>query len=415
GPNGNTDYIRDEQGNVVKSHLNERLLQEIAGATEGGFYLPLRGAKTIDTLYTEGLAKLPKSEHQEKLVKQYHERFHWPLLAAILLLLAEMIVPERPRQPRTRSKPSAPAQPALQHPALPLLLLLALPASLRGSPSSALRDYKAGQYEQALGEYEKLLQKKSDDPRLHFNAGAAAYRHRQFEAAAKHFNDALASPNLKLQEQAYYNRGNALYWLGESAADPAKRSESWEKALKDFESTLKLNQQDPDAKFNHEFVKKRLEELKQQQQQQSQQNKSDQQKNQDQQQQQQNQQNDQSKQDQNQQQQQQPAQQNQSQQKQNSSQQQDQQRQQNQPQQAGDPAKGQKDKPQQPQSAQAAKPSEQKEKPGAQDEAAAAEAAGEMTPEQAQQLLDAQKGEEKLLPPQVQGKPVDRRQALKDW
>ena len=51
---GGSDYVRDEQGNVVKSHLNERLLQQIAGATEGGFYLPLRGAKVIDTLYDAG-------------------------------------------------------------------------------------------------------------------------------------------------------------------------------------------------------------------------------------------------------------------------------------------------------------------------------------------------------------------------
>src|SRR5208337_1941865 len=60
-PQGKTDYVRDEQGNVVKSHLNERMLQQIASATEGGFYLPLRGAKAIDTLYDQGLAKLPKS------------------------------------------------------------------------------------------------------------------------------------------------------------------------------------------------------------------------------------------------------------------------------------------------------------------------------------------------------------------
>ena len=30
---GRTDYVRDENGNVVKSHLNEELLREIAGAT----------------------------------------------------------------------------------------------------------------------------------------------------------------------------------------------------------------------------------------------------------------------------------------------------------------------------------------------------------------------------------------------
>src|SRR5205823_6453525 len=86
---GRTDYIRDEQGNVVKSHLNETLLQQIAGVAQG-FYLPLRGAKTIDTLYQKGLSPLPKSESQEKLIKQYHERFHWPSALAIVLLLVEM-------------------------------------------------------------------------------------------------------------------------------------------------------------------------------------------------------------------------------------------------------------------------------------------------------------------------------------
>ncbi|HYV31321.1 MAG TPA: VWA domain-containing protein, partial [Candidatus Binatia bacterium] len=68
---GRTDYVRDEQGNVVKSHLNEALLQDIARTSAKGFYLPLRGAKTMDVLYAQGLAPLPKSESEAKLVKRY--------------------------------------------------------------------------------------------------------------------------------------------------------------------------------------------------------------------------------------------------------------------------------------------------------------------------------------------------------
>ena len=109
-PQGGSDYVRDEQGNVVKSHLNEKLLQQIAGATEGGFYLPLRGAKAIDTLYDEGLAKLPKSQHQEKFVRRYHERYHWFLAVAIVLLLAEMLFPERKREPRAKPATPPPAE-----------------------------------------------------------------------------------------------------------------------------------------------------------------------------------------------------------------------------------------------------------------------------------------------------------------
>jgi Ca-activated chloride channel family protein len=104
---GRTDYVRDEQGNVVKSHLNDELLRQIAEATKGGFYLPLRGANTIDTLYEQALSKLPKSEHEEKLIKQYHERYQWPLAAAVLLLVAEMFFPERKREVRTRRETPA--------------------------------------------------------------------------------------------------------------------------------------------------------------------------------------------------------------------------------------------------------------------------------------------------------------------
>ena len=409
---GQDDYVRDEQGNVVKSHLDERLLQEIAGATDGGFYLQLRGAKTMDTLYGEGLAKLPKSEQQQMLIKRYQEKFQWPLGLAILLLLAEIFLPERGRE----SKPSAKQQPAAKRalqPVAALVLVLALPVMARASPSSALRDYKAGNYGQALKEYEQLLQRKTDDPRLHFNAGTAAYRNNQFDEAAKQFDEAVATPDLKLQQLSFYNRGNAEYWMGEKNPDPTKRTDSWEKSLKDYELSMKLNPQDADARFNHDFVKKRLEELKQQQQQQNQSNqdKSDQQQQDQKQPQQQNQQN-QSKQDQ--QQQQQQAQQNKSDQKQNASQNQQQSQQAKQDQQQQQAARQAQDQDQKKNQQQAGQASAQpKEKSDDKDQQAAA--AGQMTPEQARQLLDAQKEDEKMLTPRPEGKPGNISKPFKDW
>ena len=469
---GGSDYIRDEQGNVVKSHLNETLLQEIAGATEKGFYLPLRGAGTIDTLFQKGLGPLPKSESNQTRVKKPFERFQWPLGLAIALLAVEMVWPERKREPKLPAPPSNPngrkerrglrqtrsqerskeletttarnserqragepgseektrtdadRRSALQqtpdssgrYRAVGVsLLLLAGASTAFCSPSSALREYKAGQYDEALKDYEQLLQRRGDDPRLRFNTGAAAYRSRQFDEAAKQFTESLnASRDLNLQSLAYYNRGNSLYWLGEQNPDSAKRSESWEKALKDFESSLKLNPQDADAKFNQEFDKRKLEELKQQQQQQqkNQQNKSDQQKNQDkqQQQQQQQQQSDQNKQDQSQQQQ---ADQKQSEQKQDASQQQ-QQKQEDQRQQQAAQSQEQKDK-QQEQQQQAGQAGQKGDKSDEQNMEEAAAKAGQMTPEQARQLLDAQKGDEQVLQLKPEGKPVDRSKPVRDW
>jgi Ca-activated chloride channel family protein len=263
---GRTDYIRDDQGNVVKSHLNEDLLRQIAGATSRGFYLRLVGAKTIDTLYSEGLAPLPKSESSDKLVRRYREKYHWPLAAAILLLIIEQILPESRYETRRRPGPApVSAKPALTSAAVGLFLV-ALPLSLCASPASAYRAYEKGNYDDSLKEYDRLLTTKKDDPRLHYNAGAAAYRSRKFDEAAKQFEEALNSPDPKLLEQAYYNRGNSRFFIGDAESDPQKKQKAWEDSIQDFDLALKLNALDADAKFNRDFVKKKLEELKQQQQ-----------------------------------------------------------------------------------------------------------------------------------------------------
>ena len=91
---GAKSFIKDEDGNVVKSHLNEPLLREIASST-GGFYLPLIGADPMSVLYDKGLAPLPKSESATKLTRLPKERYHWPLSLAVVCLLVEFLLPDR--------------------------------------------------------------------------------------------------------------------------------------------------------------------------------------------------------------------------------------------------------------------------------------------------------------------------------
>jgi len=272
---GRTDYIRDDQGNVVKSRLNESLLQQIAGATEGGFYLPLRGAKAIDTLYEKGLAPLPKSEGQEKLVKRFFERYHWPLAVAIVLLLVEMLMPERRREriradvrPHSGSLPKEreSRSPVTRETATIALMvgLLALPLGVAASPSNALRAYNTGKFAEAQKEFEQLAgQDKKGDLRLQFNAGAAAYRATNYDAAIRLFTAVLAGRDVKLQQAAYFNLGNTRYRLGEKAADLDALQQMWETAIKDYENAVTLDKTDQDAAFNLAFVKQSVEQIKQ--------------------------------------------------------------------------------------------------------------------------------------------------------
>jgi len=251
--NGGSDYIRDEKGQVVKTKLNESLLQQIASAT-GGFYLPLRGADTINTLYERGLAPLPKSEGAEKLVRRYHEQFQWPLALALSLLFVEFILPERSL--RTAAKSTVVANTSI------LLAVLLISFSANASPASALREYKAGNYTNALTEFSKLAEVQTNDLRLVFNAGDAAYRATNFDLAQKLFQQVTLSPDLKLQQQAFYNLGNVQFQVAKQAQDLDGLEQGFDAAAKIYSRAVLLNTNDADAIFNYRFAQGAAEQVR---------------------------------------------------------------------------------------------------------------------------------------------------------
>jgi Ca-activated chloride channel family protein len=256
--NGNSDYVRDEQGNVVKSHLNEPLLQQIARTT-GGFYLPLRGADTMDVVYDRGLGLLPKSEGTEKLIRRYHQQYRWPLAIATLLLLAEMLLPERKRE---KTPAPAPKTNAARITAL-IATFFVLSNVASASPSGALHDYNAGNYTNALQEFTRLANVRTNDLRLVFDAGDAAYRATNFDLAQALFEQTTFSPDLTLQEKAYYNLGNSQFQSAKLTKDLDSLQAGLETAEKSFEHATTLNKADADAAFNLAFTKNAVEQIKQ--------------------------------------------------------------------------------------------------------------------------------------------------------
>jgi Ca-activated chloride channel family protein len=414
---GNYTFVKDDDGNVVKSRLNEKLLRQIA-TVAGGFYLPLQGADPMATLYKDGLAPLPKSESTTRLTRVYKEQYHWFLAFALFCLLLEFVLPESPRTRRSESH-SSPARTALQKAAAVVCLLL-LASAAHASPSGAYNDYQSGDFKSAYDEYSRLSEQNTNDYRLHYDAGAAAYRAKQLDKAEKQFNDTLSSPgiapDLPAQERTYYNLGNTEYHLGEPLTDSEKKEQRWNQAIECYTNALRLNTNDVDAMNNLAYVRQKLEQLKQQQQQQQKQNKNQKnknnknQKNQQNQQNQQQQQNQEQKDQENQQQQQAKNEQNQGQ-GQKSDEQKKQEEEQKRQQQ--EQAKKDQEKKEQ-QEAQQAKEGEQKDK--SQEEAQEAAAAGQMTPDEARQLLSEQKDDEKALIFAPENQPVTTQSGkIKDW
>jgi Ca-activated chloride channel family protein len=401
---GNPSFVKDEEGNVVKSRLNQTLLQQIATEAHG-FYLPLRGANPMETLYSRGLAPLPKSEETTRLTRVYRERYHWFLGFAVLCLVIEALLPERPGSRRARA---AAAKPAVSKAAVTLALLLLLPRAGFASPSSAFRDYQSGDFKQSFEEYSRLAQKNTNDYRLHYDAGTAAYKARQLDAAQKQFNATLDTPDIisapQNQQRTYYNLGNTLYRLGEPLPDPDKKKELWQHAIENYNLALRLNTNDIDARNNLAYVKQQLEELKRQQQQQQQGKDQKDQKDQRDQKEQKDQKDQQQQQNENQ-----KSQQNQQQ------QQQDQKSaQQNKDQEKARQEQAKKDQEKKEQQAQA-NPAGQKDKKDENAEAAA-EAQQRMSLEEARQLLDAEKDDAKMLLFSPENQPVKTQPGkIKDW
>ncbi len=85
-------FVKDRSGNVVKSALNEQILERIAMET-GGFYVrSAPGDFGLERIYEQGLAQLQREKREERMSKIWTERFQWFIAGALLLLAAEIAI-----------------------------------------------------------------------------------------------------------------------------------------------------------------------------------------------------------------------------------------------------------------------------------------------------------------------------------
>ena len=85
--NGNFEFLKNSEGNFVKSRLNEKLLREIS-LTTGGVYVKAQGSQFgIDVIYDHYLSRFERREFESKMEKKHYERFQIPLLIAFVLLI----------------------------------------------------------------------------------------------------------------------------------------------------------------------------------------------------------------------------------------------------------------------------------------------------------------------------------------
>src|SRR5207249_6163157 len=271
GDNGETSFVKDSAGQVVKSKLDDKRLREVAEAT-GGFYLHLEnGPRTMQQVQSEGLAKMQAAEMDVRLSRRPIERYEWPLGGALIALALSILIPERKRV-RERTYVPAPARnaahslaggPAKAAGAAVAILMLLCSSAFATAPG--INAYQQGKFEDAYKEFQETLkshpQSRAEDT-LQFDSGTAAYKLKDYNKALESFSQALLTPDTGLQSKGHYNLGNTLYQRGEMQKADDKKLSDWTNALDHYEQTLKLDPQNKEAKDNYEYVKKKIDELK---------------------------------------------------------------------------------------------------------------------------------------------------------
>jgi Ca-activated chloride channel family protein len=259
GEGGGTGFVKDSNGQIVKSKLDEKRLKEIAENT-GGFYLHLEdGPRTMKKLFTEGLAKMQAGDIDARLSRRPIERYQWPLGAALFFLATSFLMRERKRQ-----RTMAPRAAEMKRPlAMAAILLLLANAAFAAAPG--LDAYQQNKFPEAYQEFEKTLKEHPQShatDKIEFDAGAAAYKMKDFGKALNSFSQALLSPDAGLQSRSHYNLGNTLYQRGETQKKDEEKLKDWTNALQHYEQTLKIEPNNKEAKENLEYVKKKIEDLK---------------------------------------------------------------------------------------------------------------------------------------------------------
>jgi len=124
-------------------------------------------------------------------------------------------------------------------------------------------------WEEALKYYRDAEIEKPESPELSYNLGNVMYQQERYQDAMERYLKALSSDKIEHQAWAYYNLGNTFY-----------RSGKYPEAIQAYQKCLELTPDDEDAKYNLEFVRKKMKEMldkelqRQQQNQKQKQNKS---------------------------------------------------------------------------------------------------------------------------------------------
>lgn len=245
--------LRDAQGNIVISRLNEEILQQIALESGGAYVRSQTGDDDLKQIYEgEILKKLEAQNLKSSRQRRYEPRFQWFLLFGFLLLLADVMIRHIPK-PRHGDIARF----------LPLIFLLTIgntDANLlerfgfKGLAEARVAEgkeaYQAEDFQKASQLFQQAELENPGDIKAIYNQANALYKAGDFQGAVQLYESLKEAPESSISCSATYNLGNSFYRLGQL-----------EQSIQAYEATLQKQPHHENAKNNLEFVRQKLREM----------------------------------------------------------------------------------------------------------------------------------------------------------
>ena len=274
----NDELMKDKNGKLVISKLNESLLKDIAKITDGKYILSRSGNLNLENVYDNFIKKGQNRKNlKSSKIQRWQETYQIFLSFSLLFLIIESLsalifnLINKPdvnnknhKSIKSNSLASKKEKPEQKTNILPMIIIFIILSSLSSRPAEAFINpniiqgdfnLKNSKFTTAKELYIKALSDNPQNARLNYNLGRIIYKENNFKQAESLFKKSIQN-NLKnddLKEKAFYNLANSYF-----------KQKDYRKAISAYKAALKLNSQDRDTLYNLKLAEKLLQDQEKQ-------------------------------------------------------------------------------------------------------------------------------------------------------
>lgn len=249
-PLGNGDYLKDAQGQVVMTALNEQMCQQVAQAGSGK-YIHVDNTSDAQEKLNDELVKLQKGETDSVIYSEYDEQFQAFGIIVLLLLIIEVCILES-KNPLLKNVRLFKRNKMVN---VAKLIILSLLLTLGGLPTFAQDRQSIRQgnklfhqqgFDKAEVEYRKALAKNPKNTQAMYNLGCALMMQQKDSAAIVQFENAGKLETSPIRKSMSYHNMGVI----------CQKHQLYGEAIQAYKESLRNNPNDNETRYNLSLCKR---------------------------------------------------------------------------------------------------------------------------------------------------------------